>query len=232
MSKMVCIATNNGRGILDECLDRYDRFNPDWHICVGDTGSSDAEFREYARELCRARGHEFIQNEEPLYDFGIYSACYQRFRGEVGKFFFHHDSVWCKSPRALDAIDEKLEDFEFVPWVQFARDYCPFGWAEDRDFCLKYFGSDQYRLGVYGSNVAVRTSALDKMWPTLQHVRVTNKMEQCGMERGWAILAEQLGLSQSCLDGVIRTHHDWNDVLHSDGYEHFTKHARPAGPRL
>jgi hypothetical protein len=82
---------------------------------------------------------------------------------------------------------------------------------------MENFGTSQYKSGVFGPNFSINRDIRNKL-NRLAIPIPTNKLEQMGMERGWGVLFNTMGLEIEAIEG------DYNwDRLVNDDYELFTK---------
>lgn len=220
MKGLTVIATNNGFEYLEKSLEAEKKHGR-WPVLVVDTHSLDPMFAPWAANLCKRFGVEFISMEKSNYDFGAYLTAY-KLKKDFDAFWFKHDSLYLKSPRFYDVIEQELPKFGMIGWHFFAKWGSSFDNEEQRIWLVNNLGSDDYDYGFYGPNLAISRKTLDALYPDLEWINVDDKIKQQAMERGWAIIAKKNKLP------VLFLEHYKGDVK-SDAYEFFIKATHSSG---
>lgn len=215
---MIVIATNNGWNYLEQCLSRAIEFGTDNEkILVVDTNSSDKSYIDFAKNICNKYNVEFGQLSYSGYDFGAYMWAYRNYIDDF--YFFQHDSIFIKNSESIKKIKSQISENAVCAWVKFSKHVCPFDNIEQQTWLKDKLGTDNYDYGIYGPNFGLLRSTLDRIIDKLNFT-VDNKLQQQGMERGWAILFKQLDI---IVHGLEDPTSQFNHRFHSDDFLYFTK---------
>jgi len=192
---MIVIATNNGNEYLPNLLASIDTYGCDNHkICIVDTGSTDNTFIEYLANLDK---NKYIITHTPYkgYDTGAYIHAYRNFASS--EYIFMQDSIEVISSDWVSEFKKNNSD---------ACYYTAFGTFFDTESERQHI----IDIGIYNPNTVkcvfgpifyIKKPILDSISQrfNLDKVIPTNKQEQMGMERGWAMMIDTVTRNRSWL---------------------------------
>jgi glycosyltransferase involved in cell wall biosynthesis len=200
---MIVIATNNGNEYLPKLLTSIELHGTENHkICIVDTGSTDEAFLIYLNNLDSAK---YIITHTPYkgYDTGAYIHAYRNFIDD--EYIFMHDSIEILTNDWISCFKQNDPDVCY---------YSAFDICYDNDEQLNHLmdigihNPDTVK-GVFGPIFYIKTHILDLISQTynLSDILPKNKMEQMGMERGWAMMIDSVTSNRTYLSDFFEW---WN----------------------
>ena len=213
---MIVIGTNNGRGWLSNSLASLAKLGIEDTILVIDTNSTEKDALEFHQSLTKGIYDLDIQIQTTPYkgyDSGAWIWAIQNKEEEY--YHFIQDSIVVNNKRYFTKAERILDEGKVASLLHFPpNQYDSF---EQYLWVMENFGTSQYKSGVFGPNFSINRDIRNKL-NRLAIPIPTNKLEQMGMERGWGVLFNTMGLEIEAIEG------DYNwDRLVNDDYELFTK---------
>lgn len=214
---MIVIATNNGKRFIENLLSDLDKFSIKLPISLIDTQSTDLDSIDYinkAKDLFPNLNLNTYTTPGKNFDTGAYMYAINNLMAD--RYYFLHDSLRIKTPVFFEEIDKKL-----IPGTVVALTIFPgncYDGDDQRSLCQENWNTTEFVSGIFGPMFSILRSDVEKHWNELPKRLPSNKSEQMGMERGWAVFCNKCGIHIEDLEKV----HTFNQI-YTDGYVHFTK---------
>jgi len=215
---MIVIASHNGKLHLSKLLVNLEDIDLLGHdVAIIDTQSNELDTIEFLDSIAKTNPYNYTihVHKTPYrgFDTGAYIYAINNIKSD--KFFFIQDSIRIKRSDFFKAIDEKLKPGTAVNLIQFNTNL--YDSQEQVDFCFNSFGQIKYNKGVFGPMFSIHVEDIKRI-KSDHLIYPINKIQQMGMERGWAILFDIYGITLDSLEG------DYNfEMLINDKYKYFTK---------
>lgn len=198
-SLVIVVATNNGSKQLPRLLKSFEKHGTGGlPVCIVDTGSSDPEFLDYLASL-RSSGYLVERTPYGGYDTGAYIWGYKNYLAK--EYVFMQDSMEILNSNWVDCFREKRVDVCF--YAYFHIEY-PNGFDEPAQLeFIKEAGilNEKTEFCAFGPIFYATRLAMATMESRYKFDRIIpkNKLQQQGMERGWAMMVDSCGLSRTWL---------------------------------
>lgn len=218
---LVVVATNNGAQWLEGLFNSIDEFGGrgDADIIIVDTGSTDGgQTTAYMGHMVRMKKVDKVMMIDGGYCTRAYLESYNRYKNAYDNFIFIHDSMKVKD---ADWVGVFTAPFQFtpllaIPWLTFGMWYDN---DEQKEYIQKRYGADEPLNGFFGPIFSTTREALEELDKKgLLPTPPSNKTEECGWERGWAVAFHQAGIPAMELNHGVT-----GENLNNDVYTHLTK---------
>jgi len=148
-------------------------------------------------------------------DVGALLRCYKE-NPNFDYYFLMHDSMVVKRPDFINDFFKLGGDVNC--WLKFPMFY---DYPNQKAYIEAILGSSEAEFGIFGPIMLIPRKVITRVidegfYPPIPR----DKNEQCGWERGWAVLFELMGLKVEFID-TLRG----QEALDNDEYEHFKKNC-------
>jgi hypothetical protein len=215
---MIVIASHNGKAHLTDLLVNLESINLlGLDVSIIDTQSNELDTIEFLDSIAKTNPYNYTihVHKTPYRGFDTGAYIYAINNIKADKFFFIQDSIRIKRQDFFKVIDNKLKLGTAVNLIQFNTNL--YDSQEQKSFCQNAFNQVKYSKGVFGPMFSIYAEDIKRI-KSDHLIYPINKMQQMGMERGWAILFDIYGITLDSLEG------DYNfEMLVNDKYKYFKK---------
>lgn len=216
---MIVIASHNNIRNLERLLKSLSVFGTGYYndVLIIDTNSDNCEYLNYLDSLkTRKFNFRLRIDKTPYsgYDSGAYIYVYENYVDT--EYIFLQDSLEIKNWTWAYEISNKLKSHDVVSWRVFDKNVCPYDSDEQRTWLRNMIGTDDYDWGIFGPIFSIKREAMNKIKDNNLFIIPTSKIEQQGMERGWAIIFKKLNITVTPLENW-----GWRD---NNNTKYFNKH--------
>lgn len=192
---MIVIATNNGLTYLPRLLSSFEKFGTGGQkVLIVDTGSIEEPSLKYLEELKENKAY-FVEKITGGFDSGAYIWAYKNYVDE--NYIFMHDSCEILSSDWVDAFIALGK-----PVCAYASFTLGFDEAQQRTHLTNLgLHFDYINRGIFGPIFFAKREALDALGDLTPFIPL-NKINQRGMERGWAALFANAGIDVGYLSYI------------------------------